>query len=203
MDGKTLVDYLQRPSRFPPHTFRGDGSNDPVSIGDLNGVLGRVDHFVERLRLRDFCLRTENWSGLVVVYAMDAPEPRGRMRRALEADGFTVTERRDEYGTSLEIHPRNVDLIATRYDLIVDTIAEVLPDARVIADLQAGVAERLGHPVPTGLLHGTIQVFDISLMGRRKGKPFGSKVPQGLVRLVAAALETGVVPPLCGRLPTS
>ncbi|MGW6310015.1 hypothetical protein ACWFRQ_03625 [Streptomyces niveus] len=203
MDGKELIDYLKAPSRYPRHTFRGDGSLDPVNIGDLNGVLARVSHFVERLRLSEFCLRTENWSGLVVVYAMDNREPRDRLREALETDRFTVTERSDEYGTSLEVHPRQVDLIMTRYDLIVDTIAEVLPEARELADLQAGVAQRLGHPVPTGLLRGTIQVFDISLIERRKGRPFGSKVPPGMVRLVTVALETDVIPPLCGRLPTS
>jgi hypothetical protein len=90
-----------------------------------------------------------------------------------------VTVRRNEYGTSLEAHPREADLIMTRYDLIVNTIAEVLPEATDITDLQTGVEQRLGIPVPPGLLHTTIQIFNMSLMTRRKGEPFGSKVPHG------------------------
>lgn len=194
---------MRTPRRFPPHTFRGDGSPDPVHIGDLNEVCGRVSQIVDLLRLDDFCLRTENWSGLVVVYAMDEAEPRSRLRETLEEDGFTVTVRRNEYGTALEVHPRPVDLIMTRYELIVNTIAEVLPDAADIAALQAGVTQRLGHAVPAGLLHTTITIFNMSLMTRRKGKPIGEGVPEGMVRLVATALETEEIPPLCGRLPTS
>ncbi|MEU7734144.1 hypothetical protein AB0B51_13565 [Streptomyces griseus] len=80
-------------------------------------------------RLDEFRLRTENWTGLVVVYAMDKPEPRGRLSAALEEDGFEVTERRNEYGVSLEIHLRDRQPIHTRYDFVVNTIAEVLPEA--------------------------------------------------------------------------
>ncbi|MER0476884.1 hypothetical protein ABR737_00695 [Streptomyces sp. Edi2] len=108
MDGKWLVDFFNSPARYPHHIVRGDMSLDPVHIGDLNNTCGRVSQLVDRLRLDKFCLRTENWSGLVVVYAMDEPEPRSRLREALEKDGFTVTVRRNEYGTSLEVHPRKV-----------------------------------------------------------------------------------------------
>jgi hypothetical protein len=62
----------------------------------------------------------------------------------------------------------------TRYDLIVNTIAEVLPEATDITELQTGVKQRLGHPVSTGLLETMV---------------------------TAAALETDVIPPLCTRLP--
>jgi hypothetical protein len=40
----------------------------------------------------------------------------------------------------------------TRYDLIVNTIADVLPEATDITEPQTGVKQRLGHPVSTGLL---------------------------------------------------
>ncbi|MFG3403648.1 hypothetical protein [Streptomyces sp. NPDC048142] len=130
---------------------------------------------------------------------MDEPESRGRLRDALEKDGFTVTVRCNECGTSLEVHPRKVDLIMTRYDLIVNVIAEVLPEAATITDLQDGVTQRLGHPVPTGLLRTQIEIFNMSLMMRRKGtEPAESTVPEGLV---TAAFESDVIPPLCTRLP--
>jgi hypothetical protein len=202
MDGKWLVDHMNTPARYPHHTVRGDGSLDPVHIGDLNRALEAVSQLVELLSIQEFALRTENWSGLVVVYGMDEPVPRRRLREALEKDGFAVTVRRNEYGTALEVHPREADLIMTRYDLIVNTIAEALPEATDITVLQAGVKQRLGHPVPTGLLHTTIEIFNMSLMTRRKGEPFGSKVPEGMARLVATSLKTDVIPPLCTRLPT-
>jgi len=203
MDGKELVDYFRTPGRYPRHTVHGDLDLDPVHIGDLNRVLEVVSRLVDLLRIDEFALRSENWSGLVVVYSMEQPEPRRRLREALERDGFTVTERRNEYGTALEVHPREADLIMTRYDLIVNTIADVLPVAATITDLQNSVERRLGHPVPTGLFHSTIEIFNISLVARRKGEPFGSKVPEGMRRLVVAAVETGSVPPLCTRLPTA
>lgn len=203
MDGKSLVDFMNAPARYPRHTFRGDGSLDPVHVGDLSQVCEGVSRLVDLLSIDHFALRTENWSGLVVVYGMDEPEPRDRLREALVKDGFAVTVRHDEYGTALEVHPRTADLIMTRYDLLVDTIAEVLPEASSITGLQAAVTQRLGHPVPTGLLHTAIRIFDMSLMTRRSGGEFGSKVPEGMVRLVTAALETGVIPPLCTRLPTA
>jgi hypothetical protein len=168
---------------------------------DLGNVCEKVSRLVDRLRIEEFALRTENWSGLVVVYGMDEPEPRRRLREALEKDGFTVTVRRNEYGVSLEVHPRERDLIMTRLDLIIDTIAEVLPEATDITDLQAGVNQCLGHPVPTGLLHTTIMIFNNSLKARRKGEPYGSKVPAGMRRLVETVLETDAIPPLCTRLP--
>ncbi|MER0476883.1 hypothetical protein ABR737_00690 [Streptomyces sp. Edi2] len=89
----------------------------------------------------------------------------------------------------------------TRYDLIVGAIADTLPEAADITELQDGVTRRLGHPVPTGLLRTQIDIFNMCLMTRRKGVPFGSGVPEGMVRLVTAALETDVIPPLCTRLP--
>ncbi|MCX4400102.1 hypothetical protein OG887_43050 (plasmid) [Streptomyces sp. NBC_00053] len=203
MDGKTLVDFFNKPGRYPDNIFRGDSSLDPVHFGDLKNACERVSQLVEQLRLDEFCLRTENWTGLVVVYAMDKPEPRGRLRSALEEDGFEVTERRNEYGISLEVHLQDRHLIHTRYDFVVNTIAEVMPDAATITDLQEGVTQRLGHPVPTGLLHTQIQIFNMSLMMRRQGVPrrADSTVPEGLERLVTAAFESDVIPPLCTRLP--
>jgi hypothetical protein len=203
MDRKLARRLLQHPARSPHHTVRGDVDLDPVHIGDLNRVLEAVSRLVDALSIAEFALRSENWSGLVVVYGMDEPEPRRRLREALEKDGFTVTVRRNEYGTALEVHAREADLIMTRYDLIVNTIAAALPEATTITELQNGVKQRLGHPVPTGLLHTTIEIFNMSLMTRRKGEPFGSKVPEGIVRLVVAALKTDVIPPLCTRLPTT
>jgi hypothetical protein len=69
---------------------------DPVHTGDLMDVCQSVSRLVDRLRIEEFALRTENWTGLVVVYGMDAPEPRHRLRAALEKDGFTITVRRNE-----------------------------------------------------------------------------------------------------------
>ncbi|MFJ5098888.1 hypothetical protein [Streptomyces sp. NPDC088557] len=139
-----------------------------------------MSQLVAQLQLDEFCLRTENWTGLVVVYAMDKPEPRGRLRAVLEKDGFEVRGRLNEYGTSLEVHLQDRHLIHTRYDFIVNTIAEVMPEAATIADLQDGVTQRLGHPVPTGLLHTQITIFNMSLMMKREGtEPSESTVPEG------------------------
>lgn len=201
MDGKWLVNHFNTPARYPHHIVRGDTSLDPVHTGDLGNVCEKVSRLVDRLHIAGFALRTENWSGLVVVYGMDESEPRRRLREALEQDGFTVTVRRNEYGTSLEVHPRERDLIMTRLDLIIDTIAEVLPEATDITALQTGVDQRLGHPVSTGLLHTTITIFDNSLKVRRNGEPYGSKVPEGMRCLVETVLETDAIPPLCTRLP--
>jgi hypothetical protein len=201
VDGKWLIDYLSTPARYPHNTVRGDQALDPVHTGDLQNVCRTVSCLVDRLRIEEFALRTENWTGLVVVYGMDEPEPRHRLRAALEKDGFTITVRRNEYGTSLEVHPREADLIMTRLDLIIDTIAAVLPAARDIGELQAGVEQRLGHPVPPGLFHTAITMLNNSLQAHRQDQPFGSKVPEGMRHLVATAAETGVIPPLCAELP--
>src|SRR4051812_18227383 len=99
LDGKWLVNYFNTPARYPHHIVRGDISLDPVHTGDLGNVCEKVSRLVDRLRIEEFALRTENWSGLVVVYGMDEPEPRRRLREALEKDGFTVTVRYNEYGT--------------------------------------------------------------------------------------------------------
>ncbi|GAA4976399.1 hypothetical protein HD597_000403 [Nonomuraea thailandensis] len=197
MDGKWLVDYFKTPARYPHHVVRGDTSLDPVHISDLDQVREQVSDLVDRLRIQGFALRTENWSGLVVVYGMDQPEPHRHLREALEKDGFTVTVRRNQYGTSLEVHPREADLIMTRFDLIIDTIAEMLLEATDIGQLQTRVEQRLGHSVPTGLLHTAITIFNNSLTAHRQGQPFGSKVPEGMRHLVATASQTGVIPPLC------
>ncbi|MBB6347232.1 hypothetical protein FHU36_003777 [Nonomuraea muscovyensis] len=197
MDGKWLVNYFSTPARYPHNTVRGDQELDPVHTSDLMDVCEMVSRLVDRLRVEEFALRTENRTGLVVVYGMDEPEPRHRLRAALEQDGFTITVRRNEYGTSLEVHPRESDLIMTRLDLIIDTIAAVLPEARDIGELQSGVEQRLGHPVPPGLFHTTITIFNNSLRAHRQGQPFGAKVPEGMRRLVATAANTGVIPPLC------
>ncbi|MEV3986913.1 hypothetical protein [Nonomuraea sp. NPDC049758] len=197
MDGQWLVNYFSTPARYPHHTVRGDQELDPVHTGDLTGVCEKVSRLVDRLHIEEFALRTENWTGLVVVYGMDEPEPRHRLRAALEKDGFTITVRRNEYGTSLEVHPRESDLIMTRLDLIIDTIAAVLPEARDIGELQADVEQRLGHPVPPGLFHTTIEIFNNSLRAHRQGQPFGAKVSDGMRRLVATAADTSVIPPLC------
>lgn len=125
MDGKWLINYFSTPARYPHNTVRGDPELDPVHISDLMDVCEKVSRLVDRLRIEEFALRDENWTGLVVMYGMDEPEPRHRPRAALERDGFTVTVRRNEYGTSLEVHPRESDLIMTRLDLIIDTIAAV------------------------------------------------------------------------------
>jgi hypothetical protein len=55
--------------------------------------------------------------------------------------------------------------------------------------------------VSTGLLHTTITIFNNSLEARRKGEPHGSKVPEGMRRLVETVLETDAIPPPCTRLP--
>ncbi|WP_194292353.1 hypothetical protein, partial [Streptomyces jumonjinensis] len=140
-----------------------------MQIGDLYRVIEAVSRLVNQMKVPEFAIRSENWSGLIVVYGMDVPESRRRLREALEEDGFTVTVRCNEYGTSLEVHPREVDLIMTRYDQIVNVIAEVLPEAATITDLQDGVTQPLGHPVPSGLLRTQIDIFNMSLMMRRKG----------------------------------
>src|SRR5690349_7882378 len=114
MDGNELIDYFNTPARYPRHTVQGDMELDPVHIGDLNRVLEVVSRLVDLLGIVQSVLRSENWSGLVVVYGMDEPEPRCRLHKALEKDGFTVTERRNEYGTALEVHAREADLIMTR-----------------------------------------------------------------------------------------
>ncbi|MFE0348814.1 hypothetical protein [Streptomyces griseoluteus] len=82
------------------------------------------------LKIAEVASGSENWFGLVVVYRMDEAEPRRRMRAGLEDDGFTVTVRRKEYGTSLELHPQHVDLVMTRYDLIVNAISDALRRTR-------------------------------------------------------------------------
>ncbi|MFE9252859.1 hypothetical protein [Streptomyces sp. NPDC007088] len=202
MEGKTLVDFFAKPGRYPHNIVRGDSSLAPVHTGDLNDACGRVSQLIAQLELDEFCLRTENWTGLVVVYAMDKPERRGRLRAALEKDGFEVRERLNEYGTSLEVHLQDRHLIHTRYTFIVNTIAEVMPEAGTIADLQDGITQRLGHPVPTGLLRTQITIYNMSLMMKRKGtEPSESTVPEGLEALVTTAFQSGVIPPLCTLLP--
>lgn len=72
---------------------------------------------------------------------------------------------------SLEVHPRDSDLVMTRYDLIVNAITEALPDAPTIDDLQDGGAQRLGHPVPAGVLRTQIDIFSMSLRTHRQDEP--------------------------------
>lgn len=201
MDDNWVHDFVNRPARYPRHVVRGDMADDPVHTGDLNRVIEAVNQLVDQLTIPEYAIRSENWAGLIVVYGMDETEPRGQLRAGLEQDGFTVTVRRNEYGTSLEVHPRDADLIMTRYDLIVNAIADALPHAATIDNLQGAVAQRLGHQVPTGLLRTQVDIFNMSLKARRQGKPLGSRVPEGMVRLVTAASESGVLPPLCTRLP--
>ncbi|MFE9619579.1 hypothetical protein [Streptomyces sp. NPDC006384] len=90
MDGKWLVDFFNKPARYPHHIVRGDGSRDPVHIGDLNRVIEAVSRLIDQLKIPEFAIRSENWSGLIVVYGMDEPESRGRLRDALEKNGFEV-----------------------------------------------------------------------------------------------------------------
>lgn len=128
MDGQQIIDFLKQPSRYPRNLIRGD-VDEPVAWGDLVWICEKVSRVVDRVGIKEFAIRSENWSGLIVVYGMDEPAPRRRLRETLEADGFTVTVRRNTYGTSLEVHPRNADLIMTRYDLIMNTIADAIVQA--------------------------------------------------------------------------
>ena len=79
---------------------------------------------------------------------------------------------------------------------IVNTIAE-LPEATDIATLQADVEARVGIPIRTGPIHGTIHRFRIIMLGRRDGHPHGDLTQEGLRCLVDAARESGDIPLLC------
>ena len=201
MDGRTLVEFFNTPARYPHNLVRSDLGPGPFNSADLQTACRVVEGHVDRLRLEEFCLRTEQWSGLVVVYAIDKAQPRGRLRNALEADGFTVTERRDEFGMSLEVHPRQRDLIVTRYAEIVGVICEILPEATNIRELHAEVERRLGHPLPIGFCSSQIQIFNMCFLLVGDGDAYGSAVPEAMVRLMDAALASDVIPPLCTRLP--
>jgi len=200
MDG-TLVEFLNTPARYPHNIIRSDLGPDPVLFSDVLEVSSHVSRVVDRLRLEEFHIRQENWTGLVVVYGMVEPGPRGRLRGALEADGFTVTQRHNEYGVSLEVHPRQRDLIMTRYAEIVGVICEVLRHATGIRELHAEVERRLGHPLPIGFCSSQIQIFNNCFCWVGEGDTYGSAVPEAMVRLVDAVLASDVIPPLCTRLP--
>jgi hypothetical protein len=199
MDGRTLVEYFNTPARYPHNLVRSDLGPGPFNSSDLHDVCLAVERHVDQLRLEEFCLRTEQWAGLVVVHAMDKAAPRGRLRNALEADGFVVSERRNQYGISLEVHPHRQDLIMTRYAEIVGVICEMLPEATDIRTLHAQVERRLGHALPIGLCSSQVQIFNMSLMTLREGRPLDKGVPEGMARLVTVALESGAIPPLCQR----
>ncbi|MFE0351045.1 hypothetical protein [Streptomyces griseoluteus] len=60
-----------------------------------------------------------------------------------------------------------------------NAIADALPDAPTIDDLKDGVAQRLGHPVPAGVLRTRFDIFTMSLTTHRQDKTRAHRSPRG------------------------